>query len=142
MVLGLGVTASPDLASAAKKVKVKKITVTSPSGKTAYVAKGKKIKLKTTVKVTPNKSANKKVTYKSANKKIATVNSKGQVKGIKAGTTRITVTSKKNTKKKAKIKVIVTNVPAKKVKLNATKVTLAVGAKKTLKATITPKKAK
>ena len=78
LVLSLGVVSDPDTASAAK-VKVKKVTVNSPSGKTAYIAKGKKVKLTTTVKVTPNKSANKKVTYKSANSKIAKVNSKGQI---------------------------------------------------------------
>lgn len=139
MVLSLGVASTEETAVAAKKVKVKKVTVSSPSGKTAYVAKGKKVKLTATVKVTPNKSANKKVTYKSANKKIATVNSKGQVKGVKVGSTKITVTSKKNTKKKATIKVVVRKQAVKKVTLNAKKVSLAVGAKKTLKATVTPK---
>lgn len=140
MVLSLGVVSNPDTASAAK-VKVKKVTVTSPSGKTAYIAKGKKVKLTTTVKVTPNKSANKKVTYKSANSRIAKVNSKGQVTGVKVGKTKITVTSKKNKKKKATIKVVVKNASVSKVKLNVKKVTLAVGAKKTLKATISPKNA-
>ena len=140
MVLSLGVVSNPDTASAAK-VKVKKVTVKSPSGKTAYVAKVKKVKLTTTVKVTPNKSANKKVTYKSANSRIAKVNSKGQITGVKVGNTKITVTSKKNRKKKASIKVVVKNVSVSKVKLNVSKVTLAVGAKKTLKATISPKSA-
>lgn len=72
--------AAPEASAA--KVKVKKVAVTSPSGKVVYVAKGKKVKLSTTVKVSPNKSANKKVSYKSANRKIATVNSKGIVKGV------------------------------------------------------------
>lgn len=139
MVMSMTAVVNPETASA-KKVKVKKVTVAAPSGKTAYVAKGKKIKLTATVKVTPNKKANKKVTYKSANSKIATVNAKGQVKGVKAGNTKITVTSKKNTKKKATIKVVVKKAAVKKVKLNATKATLAVGGKKTLKATVTPKK--
>lgn len=140
MVLGMTAVVSPETASAKKKVKVKKVTVTAPSGKTAEVAKGKKIKLTATVKVKPNKKANKKVTYKSANKKIATVNKKGQVKGVKVGKTKITVTSTKNKKKKATIKVVVKKAAVKKVKLNVKKVTLAVGAKKTLKATVTPKK--
>lgn len=65
------------------------------------------MKLTTTVKVSPNKSANKKVSYKSSNKKIATVSSSGYVKGIKTGKCKITVTSKKNKKKKAKITVTV-----------------------------------
>lgn len=140
MVLGLGVAATPDTASAAK-VKVKKVTVTSPSGKTAYVAKGKKISLSATVKVKPNKKANKKVTYKSANSKVASVNKKGQVKGVSVGKTKITVTSVKNKAKKATIKVVVQKVAAKKVKLSASKLTLSVGGKKKLKATVTPKQA-
>ncbi|MCI9420103.1 MAG: hypothetical protein HFG32_08845 [Eubacterium sp.] len=140
LVLSFGVVSNPDTASAAK-VKVKKVTVNSPSGKTAYIAKGKKVKLTTTVKVTPNKSANKKVAYKSANSKIAKVNSKGQITGVRVGKTKITVTSKKNKKKKATIKVVVKNAAVSKVKLNVKKMTLGVGARKTLRATISPKNA-
>ena len=132
------VVTNPTTASA--KVNVKKIKVTAPSGKTAYVAKGKKVKLTTTVTVKPNKKANKKVTYKSANKKIATVTSKGVIKGKKAGKTKITVTSKKNKKKKTTIKVVVKKAAVKKVKINSSNFTLSVGGKKTLKATVTPKK--
>lgn len=128
----------PENASA--KVKVKKVTATAPSGKTAYVAKGKKVKITTTVKVTPNKKANKKVTYKSANKKIATVTSKGVIKGIKAGKTKITIVSKKNKKKKTTMKVVVKKKAVKKVKLNATSFNLSPGATKTLKATVSPTK--
>lgn len=138
MVFGVTLVAAPKTASA--KVKVKKVTATSPSGKTLYVAKGKKVKITATVKVSPNKKANKKVTYKSANKKIASVSSKGYVKGVKAGTTKVTVTSKKNSKKKATIKVVVKKAAVKKVTLNAKTATLAVGGKKTLKATVSPTK--
>lgn len=140
MVLSVGAISGSEQASAAKKVTVKKVTVSAPSGKTAYIAKGKKVKLTTTVKVTPNKSANKKVTYKSANKKIATVNSKGYVKGVKAGKTKITVVSKKNKKKKATISVVVKKSAVSKVTVSATKATLAVGATKKLTAKVTPKK--
>lgn len=126
--------------SAAAKVKVKKVTAVAPSGKTAYVAKGKKVTITTTVKVTPNKKANKKVTYKSANKKIATVSSKGVIKGVKAGKTKITITSKKNSKKKTTMKVVIKKAAVKKVKLNATSFNLSPGAKKTLKATVSPTK--
>ena len=49
------------------KVKVKKVTVKSNYGSSVHVAVGKKVKLTTTVKVSPNKSANKKVSYKSSN---------------------------------------------------------------------------
>ena len=63
--------------------------------------KGKKVTLKP--KVTPSYSDDK-ITYKSANKKIATVTSKGVVKGIKKGKTTITV---KSGKKSVKVKVTV-----------------------------------
>ncbi len=138
MAFGAAVLAAPETASA--KVSVKKVTATSPSGKTMYVAKGKKVKISATVKVTPNKKANKKVTYKSANKRIATVSSKGMVKGVKAGKTKITVASKKNPKKKATVKVVVKKAAVKKVTLNAKTAALAVGGKKTLKAKVSPTK--
>ena len=65
------------------------------------VSKGKTYKLKPTV--LPRKG---KITYKSSNKKIATVSSKGTVKGIKRGTAKITASVKykgKTYKKSIKI---------------------------------------
>lgn len=122
------------------KVSVKKVSATTEAGKTAYVAKGKKVKITTTVTVKPNKKGNKKVTYKTSNKKVATVSSKGYIKGVKAGKAKITVVSKKNKKKKSVVKVVVKKAAVKKVKLNSGNFNLAVGSKKSLKATITPKK--
>lgn len=119
------------------KVKVKKVTVKSNYGKMVHVAVGKKVKLTTTVKVTPNKAANKKVTYKSSNKKIATVTAAGYVKGKKTGTCKVTVTSKKNKKKKAKITVkVVKKVTS--VSIAEPKAALYVGNSVTLKATVKP----
>lgn len=123
----------------AASVKVKSVKVTSDTGKTAYVAKGKTIQLKTDVSVTPAKSTNKKVTYKSNNKKIATVSSKGVVKGIKTGTTTIKVTSKSDKNKSAKITVKVTT-PVSKLTLNKSKLSLSKG--KTQKLTVKYKPAK
>lgn len=68
--------AIPTAQAAAKKLKV-----ASPKRVTA----GKSIKIKT----------NMKCKFKSSNKKIATVSSKGVVKGKKAGNVKITVTAKK-----------------------------------------------
>lgn len=124
----------------AKKASVKKVTASAPSGKKVYVAKGKKVKITTTVKVKPNKKANKKVTYKSANKKIATVSAKGVVKGVKAGKTKITITSKKNKKKKTVLKVYVKKAAVKKVKINSKNFVLSAGGTKKLTAKVTPKK--
>ena len=119
------------------KVKVKKVTVKSNYGSSVHVAVGKKVKLTTTVKVSPNKSANKKVSYKSSNKKIATVSSSGYVKGIKTGKCKITVTSKKNKKKKAKITVTVVK-KVTSVAIEKPKNQLYVGNSLTLKATVKP----
>lgn len=71
----------------------KKLKVTC--AKTVTV--GKTIKMKTNVKAT----------FKSSNKKIATVSSKGVIKGKKAGKVKITVTSKSNKKQKKVIKITV-----------------------------------
>lgn len=123
----------------AAKVTVKKVSVASSlSGnkKTVVVAKGKSVKLKTTVTVTPNKKANKKVTYSVKNKSIATVDSKGVVKGKKAGTTTVTVTSSKNKKKKATITVKVMAGAVSSVKLNKKKASLNVGQTLKLKTTV------
>ena len=50
------------------------------------------VKVGKTTKITAKAAPSGKVTYKSGNKKIATVSSKGTIKGIKKGTAKITVT--------------------------------------------------
>ena len=97
---------SHPVSAAASKVKVSKVVVVNSltgSNKSVIVAKGKKVKLNTTVTVTPDTEENQKVTYKSANTKIAKVSKKGVIKGVKPGKTKIIVKSKKNPKKKAVI---------------------------------------
>ena len=69
------------------KVKTKKLSGV-PSSKT--VKKGKTFTIKASV---APKNSDEKVTYKTSNKKIATVTSKGVVKGIKKGTATVTVQS-------------------------------------------------
>jgi len=123
----------------AAKVKVKSVKVQAPYTKTIEVAKKKSVKIVPVVTATPNKNANKKVSFKSKNKKIATVNAKGVVKGKKPGKTKIIVTSKKNKKKKATISVVVKKNPIQKVSLDKTSVTLEPNAATLLKATITAK---
>lgn len=96
-----------------KGTKVKaacKVTVTTPVSKitlsgNSKVEAGKRIVL--TAKITPSNATNKKVTYKSSNTKVATVDSKGVVKGLKAGTATITVTAQDGSKKKATKKITV-----------------------------------
>ena len=73
------------------------------------VVKGKTIKFG--VSVAPSNANNKNLTYTSSNKKIATVDNKGKIKGIKAGTVTITAKAKDKSKKKVSIKVKVENPP-------------------------------
>lgn len=98
--------------SAKCKVTVRQlVTKLSYNKKTqkAEVYKNKTIKFAVTV--APSNANNKGLTYFSSNKKVATVNSKGFVKGIKAGTVTITAKAKDGSKKVVKIKVKVKNPP-------------------------------
>ena len=90
MLCGCLIIPTPATVEAAGNTKLK---VTS--AKTVVV--GKTVKIKTNVKAK----------FKSSNKKIATVSSKGVVKGKKAGKVKITVTSKSNKKQKKVIKITV-----------------------------------
>ena len=75
----------------------------------AEVYKNKTIKFAVTV--VPSNANNKKLTYSSSNKKVATVNSKGIIKGIKAGTVTITAKAKDGSRKAVKLTVKVKNPP-------------------------------
>lgn len=118
-------------------VKVKKVTVKSNYGKIVHVAEGKKVKLTTAVTVTPNKTANRKVVYTSSNTKVAKVTTAGYVKGVAAGSCKVTVASALNSKIKAKISVKVVK-PVTKVEFDASSGSMYVGETKTLKKIITP----
>lgn len=69
------------------KIKTKSI---SSLKKKVSVNKGKTLKL---TPVLSPQTSQEKISYSSSNKKVATVSSKGIIKGIKAGTTKITVKS-------------------------------------------------
>lgn len=89
-------TAKITVKSGSKKVvvtvKVTGVKTTKLSGvpATKKIAKGKSFKIKAAA--TP-KNTDEKITFKSSNKKVATVTSKGVVKGLKKGTATITVQS-------------------------------------------------
>lgn len=89
-------TAKITVTSGSKKfivtVKVTKIKTTKLTGvpKTKTVNRGKTFTIKA---VATPRNTDEKVTYKSSNSRIATVNSKGVVKGVKKGTAVITVQS-------------------------------------------------
>ena len=95
---------------------------------------------KVTVKVKSVKPANasKSVTWKSSNKKVATVTSKGVVKGLKKGTVKITATSKADKKVKKTITIKVKNIKPAGVTLNKTYGELNVGETTKLKAAAVP----
>lgn len=79
-------------------------------------------------------NGNEKLTWYTTDAGIVKVTSNGKVKALSRGTATITVKSESG--KKAKCKIYV-KVPAKKVTLNKTKLTMEKGASKTLKATMT-----
>ena len=118
-----------------KTVKVTKVTLDK---KSASIEIGKTVNLKATI--SPSTATNKAVTWKSSNNKIATVSSKGTVKGVKKGTAIITVTTKDGGKT-ATCKVTVKPVAVKSVKLNKKTASVKKGKTITLKATITPSNA-
>ncbi|MBR1598365.1 MAG: Ig-like domain-containing protein [Lachnospiraceae bacterium] len=135
--LSFGVSNTADAA----KVTVKKVTSVNKltGSKKITLTKGKKATLTTTVTVTPNKAANKKVTYKTSKKSVATVSKKGVITAKKKGSATITVTSKKNKKKTAKVKVTVVAGKVTKVTFDKTDIALDPAATATIKATVKTK---
>ena len=93
----IGTTVTVEAASKNMSVKA--------SNKSVYVGSSAKLNVKAT------KGA--KLSYKTSNKKIATIDNKGNIKGRKAGTAKITITAKKSkyktVKKKITVKVVKRN---------------------------------
>ncbi len=104
--------------------------------KTSYtLKKGKSVQLKVTKNALGKK---KKIVWSSNNEKVATVSSKGKVKGRKNG--KATITAKvAGTKAKATCKLVV-GTPVQKVKLNKNSVQLEIGKQFQLKPNVSPKK--
>ena len=93
-----------------------------------------------TAKVLPENTTNKTITWSSNNTGIATINSNGELKGIKAGTATITA---KNGSKSSSINVTINNKPATVIEVtsivvNKTNITLDVGKSETIVATVSP----
>lgn len=102
------------------------------SKKTVDVGGTYQIKVKS---VSPSK-ASKSVAYKSSNTKIATISSKGIIKGKKEGTAKITVQSKKNKKLKKTVAITVKRLKPYSLTLNKTKLNMNVNDTYKLKATV------
>lgn len=115
------------------KAKVEGITIQGGNTKTIQVKST--LQLKATI--TPS-NANQEVTWSSSDSKIATVDEKGLVTGVKAGTVKITATSKENSSIKATCTITVENIPVSSVELDKASLTLTEGDTYTLKATVKP----
>lgn len=122
-----------------------KVTVKQPA--TSVKVKSKSITLnindkkKKTAKITASllpANSTDSITYKAKDSKIVKVDKNGKVTALKTGKTAITV---KSTSGKTQTVTVSVTSPATKVKINGkAKFTMKKGAKKTLKATVTPKK--
>ena len=132
--------------SAAKSVKVSiaKAKITSLKFKKAKVTVDKNEKQTLTVTISPSYASDKSLTWKTSDRSVVTVDQKGNIRGIKAGTATITATPKDGSKPEASCKVTVTHktrVYVKKITLNVTNKSLKKGSDFTLKATVTPQNA-
>ncbi len=126
--LVFGVTAQGNKATiTAKKLPANVRTIKfKGTGKRLKLQKGKKYQLKPVVAVTPNKKKYRTVKFTSSNKKVVSVSKKGLLKGLKKGTATIRAVSKINPKKKASIRVTVTqDVLVSKIVLDRTKLTVS-----------------
>lgn len=124
-----------------KIIATKEITVVVPV--TSITIDGKKTinvneTTTLTTKIYPSNATNKTVTWTSKDNSIAKVDTKGNVTGVKAGTT--TITAKTNNNKTAEIIIEVKNpvVYATSIKLNSSSVNMYIDNQYTLVATITP----
>ena len=115
------------------------VTSVSLNKTTASLTEGESLTL--TASINPYNATNKNVTWKSSNTSVATV-SNGKVTAVKAGSATITVTTKDGNKT-ATCSVTVNEkvYPVSGVYLNKTSVSVVVGNKFTLIATITPSNA-
>ena len=131
MATSTGLTAVNAQAAA---VKPKKIVLTSSVSGRVIDVNGK---TKISVKSVSPANASKSVTYKSSNGKIASVSSKGVVKGKKIGNVTITATSKVNKKVKVSIKIKVKDLKPSKITVPST-LSFTKGKKATVNAKVSP----
>ena len=123
--------------SSSKYKKVTKISINSDDF-TVKVGNTKSL----TYTISPSNATNKKVSWDTSNPSVAKVNSAGKVTGVGAGTAYITIKSVDGVSDK--VKVVVTKgspVKATKITLSPSSLTLNVGAKKAVTATVSPSNA-
>ncbi len=106
------------------------------------ISVGESRKLSATVK--PSGATNKEVSWTSNNESVATVDSNGNVKGLKEGSATITVTTKDGSKTatcKVTVSKPVSTIAVTGVSLNKTSLSLTVGGSQSLSATVSPSNA-
>lgn len=91
-----------------------------------------------TATVNPSTASNKSVSWTSSNPEIATVDSKGNVKAMKAGNTTITATAKGNTSIKKSIPITVTKIVPTGLKLSKSTLNITNNQSVKVTATVTP----
>lgn len=95
-----------------------------------------------TYTITPSNATNKKVSWNTNDPSVAKVSNTGKVTGVGAGTAYITIKSVDGASDKVKVVVTKGNpVTANKITLSPSSITLNVGAKKTVTATVSPSNA-
>ena len=119
--------------------KPKVITSLSFVQKNISVKTGNKQKLVVVVK--PSSLASSKFTWKSSDPSIATVDSNGNVTGLKEGTVTITVTSSNGISTTCTVKVTNDTIPVNKIILNPTNITMKVGDVEQISSKVEPESA-
>lgn len=123
--------------SSSKYKKVTKISINSDDF-TVKVGNTKSL----TYTISPSNATNKKVSWDTNNPSVAKVSSTGKVTGVGAGTAYITIKSVDGVSDKVKVVVTKRNpIKATKITLSPSSLTLNVGAKKTVTATVSPSNA-
>ena len=135
------ITAKAGTKSASCKVVVKTLVSKVSLSKTAIkIFNGKTYTLKATV--APSSASNKAVKWTTTNSRVATVTSRGVVKGVRPGTAYVKATAVDGSKKYAQCRVTVSAQKVTKVALNKYSASLAKkGAYTTIKATVSPSNA-
>lgn len=127
------ITAKVGTAKYQCKVTVKQpVTKVKLNKKSYTMTQGKSYTLKASV--SPSSASNKKVTWSTSNKNVATVDAKGKVKAVGAGTATITAKANDGSGKKASCKITVKAVVKKAavMKISKTALTLEEGTSSTL----------
>lgn len=123
------------VATCTVNVKTVKVTGIRVSNESVTVKEGKTTNV--TATLSPTNATNKNVKWKSEDTSIATVSSNGVITGVKAGTTKVTVTTEDGNYSKTIMVTVEAVVVAKDIKISG-KTSVQVGSSITLTATITP----